>query len=86
MKRLILTLASIALAAGLSFAQDLATATETFNSGAAAIASGDKAGALGQFKSALSMAEALGAEGAEIVANCKKQIAPSKIIFLNKVF
>lgn len=74
MKKLILTLASIALAAGLGMAQDLATATETFNNAAASVNAGDKAGALGYFKSALTMAEALGEDGAEIVANCKKYI------------
>lgn len=74
MKKLFATLASLALSAGLAFAQDLAQATEIYNNGATNLNLGDKAAALENFKSALSMAGALGADGEDIVNNCKEVI------------
>lgn len=74
MKKLFATLASLALSAGLAFAQDLAQATEIYNNGATNLNLGDKAAALENFKSALSMAGALGEDGADIVSNCKEVI------------
>lgn len=74
MKKIFATIAAIVLAAGLSFAQDLASATELYNNGAAALANGDKAGALDAFNQALTMAEALGEEGKEVADNCKNAI------------
>lgn len=57
-------------------AQDLATATETFNNGAMELQMGNMEAALTNFQSALEMAEALGEQGAEIAANCKGAIPP----------
>ena len=74
MKKLIATLAALAVAAGAAFAQDLAAVTELFNAGAEAVSSGDKAGALKSFEQAITQAAALGEEGEEIVANCKNII------------
>ena len=74
MKKFILALAAFAMTAGLMSAQDLATATETYNNGAEQFQNGDKVAALDLFKKALTMGEALGDEGAEIVANCKNTI------------
>lgn len=73
MKKFIATLATIVVALGSAFAQDLAAVTELYNSGAEAIST-DKAGALKSFEAALSLADALGEEGQEIVANCKNII------------
>ena len=70
MKRLISTLIAAALCAGFAFAQDLNQATETYNNGATALSTGDKAGALGYFTQALEIAQKLGESGAEIAAKC----------------
>ncbi len=74
MKKLFITIAAVILGASLAFAQDLATVTETYNSGIAAFQAGNQAEALAQLQSALSAAEALGEDGADIVANCKTAI------------
>ena len=82
MKKIILALAALAIAAGMS-AQDLATATSTYNSGAEALTMGNKTDALEYFQKALSIAEGLGDEGADVVANCKNAI-PSVILSIGK--
>ena len=46
MKKIILTLAAVVLSAGVMSAQDLAAATEVYNSGATALAAGNKADAV----------------------------------------
>ena len=74
MKKIISTLAALALAVGYVGAQDLAEITEMYNSGAEAIAAGDKEGALKSFEQAYDLASALGEEGAEIAENCKNVI------------
>ena len=73
MKKLITIVAAI-LCASAVYAQDLATATETFNNGVTANEAGNVEMALQNFKEALAMAEGLGEEGADIVANCKSSI------------
>lgn len=74
MKKIISTLAALALAVGYVGAQDLTEITEMYNSGAEAIAAGDKEGALKSFEQAYELASALGEEGAEIAENCKNVI------------
>lgn len=74
MKKIFVTVIALALAAGAAFAQDLAQVTELYNNGAAALSLGKKAEALENFVQALSAAEALGADGEEVVANCKNAI------------
>ena len=74
MKKIFLALAAAVLSASVVSAQDLGTATETYNNGAEQLQLGDKAAALGLFRQALEMGEGLGDEGAELVANCKKTI------------
>lgn len=74
MKKIISTLAALALAAGYVGAQGLTEITEMYNSGAEAIAAGDKEGALKSFEQAYELAAALGEEGAEIAENCKNVI------------
>ena len=78
MKKLIATIAVLLAAFGAVRAQDLAAATEVYNAGAAAVST-DKAAALKSFEEALSLAEALGEEGQEIVANCKSIIPNIKL-------
>ena len=73
MKKLIIIVATL-LAATSVFAQDMATLTETYNSGITANEAGNVELALQTFKDALVMAEALGDEGAEIAGNCKSSI------------
>lgn len=83
MKRIILVMAAIGLSFGVMSAQDLATATSTFNSGAEALAANNKTGALEYFQKALSIAEALGEEGKDVAENCKNAI-PSTILSIGK--
>ena len=85
MKKIILAMAAFACSMSLMTAQDLATATATYNSGAEALAMGNKTSALEYFQKALTMAEALGDEGADVVANCKSAI-PSVILSIGKEF
>ena len=83
MKKVFLALAAIMMSAAFVSAQDLATATETYNNGASQLAEGDRAAALASFQDALKAAEALGEEGAEIVANCKNVI-PAVVLSMGK--
>ena len=74
MKKIFLTLVAAAMAVLTVSAQDMAQATENYNNGAMELQMGNKDAALGYFQTALTMAEALGDEGAEIAANCKNTI------------
>ena len=85
MKKMFLALAAFVLGAAMMSAQDLASATETYNAGAEALGINDKAGALNHFKEALNMGLALGEEGAELVANCKSVI-PGLILSIGKEY
>lgn len=71
MKKIIATIAAIVLVAGAAFAQDMAELTEVYNAAAAQLDEGNKAGALENFNKAIIMAEAIGEEGAEILAQCQ---------------
>ena len=57
MKKFVLTLAAMIMAAGIVSAQDLATATETYNNGAEQLSLGNKEAALSSFQEALAMGE-----------------------------
>ena len=83
MKRFIATIAAVALASSMMFAQDLASVTELYNNAAAALSSGENENALKGFNDALAQAEALGEEGLEIAGNCKG-IIPKIILSLAK--
>lgn len=83
MKKIILVLAAALFSAGVMSAQDLGQATETYNSGATALADGDKAAALEFFQQALKEGEAVGDEAAELVNNCKTTI-PKLILSIAK--
>lgn len=76
MKKIFLFFAAAVLAAGTVSAQeqDINQVTETFNNGVMELNMGNKEAALGYFQSALTMAEALGEEGAEIAEDCKTNI------------
>lgn len=83
MKKVLVIIISLVLGTvGLS-AQDLAQATEAYNNAATALAEGNKTGALDFFNQALSLAEALGDEGAEIMERCKSTI-PSLMLSIAK--
>ncbi|MDO5442263.1 MAG: tetratricopeptide repeat protein [Bacteroidia bacterium] len=71
MKKLVLTLAAVVLSAGLMSAQDMAQATEKAQAANEALVAKDYATALAGFKEALTLAEACGEEGAELVGTCK---------------
>lgn len=85
MKKLFIAVAALFVSAAMMSAQDLATATETYNAGAEALGINDKASALTHFRSALEMAEQCGEEGAEIVANCKNVI-PGILLSIGKEY
>lgn len=75
MKKLLLSIAAVALSAAMLSAQEatLAEATELFNNGAEVVNT-DKAAAMDYFQKALTMAKALGDEGTEIISQCKNLI------------
>ena len=83
MKKLVLTLAAVILSAGLMSAQDMAKATETAQSANDALVAKDYAKALAGFKEALTLAEACGDEGAELVGTCKSVI-PNIVLSMAK--
>ena len=74
MKKIILMFAAVIMTAGVMSAQDINQATESYNNGAMELQMGNNGAAIEYFQSALTMGEALGDEGAELVANCKKAI------------
>ena len=74
MKKIILFFAAVAMSAAAASAQDINQATENYNNGAMELNMGNKDAALNYFQTALTMAEALGDEGADIVTNCKNTI------------
>ena len=74
MKKIFLMLVAAAMTALTVSAQDINQATENYNNGAMELQMGNTDAALGYFQTALTMAEALGDEGAEIAANCKNTI------------
>ena len=83
MKKIILTLAAVILSAGMMSAQDMAQATETAQAANEALVAKDYATALTGFKEALTLAEACGEEGAELVGTCKGVI-PSIVLSIAK--
>ena len=82
MKKIFLTVMVALCTMGIVAAQDLEKATEIYNNAAAAIEN-NKAEAITLFEQALEMAETLGDEGAEIVAQCKG-ILPKLYISVGK--
>lgn len=74
MKKIFLSFAAVMMAAGIMSAQDINSVTEVYNNGAMELEMGNKEAALGYFQSALTAAEALGEEGAQIAENCKNTI------------
>ena len=83
MKKIILTLAAVILSAGLVSAQDMAKATETAQTANEALVAKDYAKALEGFKEALTLAQACGEEGEELVGTCKSVI-PSIVLSIAK--
>lgn len=83
MKKIVLVLAVALLAASMASAQDMETATSTYNMGAEALQMGNKADALKYFQDALKQAEACGEEGQDLAENCKS-IIPSATLSLGK--
>ena len=74
MKKFVLAIASLVLAAGLASAQDMAQATELYNNGATAITMKNWSEALDYFQKALAMGNEIGEEAGELVTNCKNAI------------
>lgn len=83
MKKIILTLTAVILSAGLVSAQDMAQATETAQSANEALVAKDYAKALAGFKEALTLAQACGEEGEDLVGTCKSVI-PSIVLSIAK--
>jgi len=74
MKKIIITLATLLVAAGVSFGQSLKEATEAAQAAQAAFEAGNAADALQGFRSALTIAEGLGEEGQSLAEQCKTAI------------
>ena len=74
MKKIILAIAAMVMAAGIASAQDMAQATELYNNGATAISMKNWTEALDYFQKALEMGKTIGEEADELVANCKTAI------------
>ena len=83
MKKIFLMLVAAAMTALTVSAQDMAQATENYNNGAMELQMGNKEAALGYFQTALTMAEALGDEGVDIVTNCMNTI-PARMASIGK--
>lgn len=83
MKKFILSLIAVAISAGFAFAQDMEQATEAAKNANEALVSKDYATALTGFKEALTLAQACGEEGEELVGTCKGVI-PSIILNIAK--
>ena len=79
MKKIFLFFAAVVMTAGVLSAQDINQATESYNNGAMELQMGNNGAAIEYFQSALTMGEALGDEGAELVANCKKAICSASL-------
>ena len=79
MKKIFLFIAAAVMTAGVVSAQDINQATESYNNGAMELQMGNNGAAIEYFQSALTMGEALGDEGAELVANCKKAICSASL-------
>lgn len=83
MKKVILSLIAVVLSAAFASAQDMEQATETAKNANEALVSKDYAKALAGFKEALTLAQACGEEGEELVGTCKGVI-PSIILNIAK--
>ncbi len=79
MKKIFLFFAAVVMTAGVLSAQDINQATEAYNNGAMELQMGNNSAAIEYFQSALTMGEALGEEGAELVGNCKKAICSATL-------
>lgn len=86
MKKLILMTAALVFGAGVMAAQDLGSATEKYNAGAEALQIGSNESALKYFEEAIAIAEALGAEGADIYNNCKGVIPQIQLSIAKDLF
>ena len=74
MKKIFLLFAAAVMSAGVMFAQDINQAIENVNNGNMEFEMGNKDAALTCFQTALTIAEGLGEEGADITATCKNTI------------
>ena len=71
MKKIFVLLAAVVMTAGVVSAQDINQATEAYNNGAMELQMGNGDAALTNFQNALTMAEGLGEDAAELKDNCK---------------
>ncbi len=83
MKKIFLLFTAVAMSAGVVFAQDINQAIENVNNGNMEFEMGNKEAALTCFQTALTIAEGLGEEGAEITTTCKNTI-PTIMLSIDK--
>lgn len=83
MKKIILIVAATFFALTTAMAQDMAKATETAQAANEALMLGDNPTALNGFREALTMAEACGDDGAELVNTCR-DIIPRILLAMGK--
>lgn len=83
MKRILITLAAVILSAGILSAQDMSQATETAKMANESLQAGNNELALSGFQEALTLAQACGEDGAELVGTCK-DIIPKIMLSIAK--
>ncbi len=86
MKKIFLFFAAVVMTAGVLSAQDINQALELYNNGAMELQMGNNSAAVENFQNALTMGEALGDEGADLVANCKKAICSATLAMAKDLY
>jgi outer membrane protein assembly factor BamD (BamD/ComL family) len=86
MKKIFLLFAADVMTAGVMSAQDINQATEAYNNGAMELQMGNTTAAIENFQTALTMGEALGEAGADLVANCKKAICSATLNYAKDLY
>ena len=86
MKKIFLLFAAAVMTAGVMSAQDINQATEAYNNGAMELQMGNTTAAIENFQTALTMGEALGEAGADLVANCKKAICSATLSYAKDLY
>ena len=86
MKKIFVLLAAVVMTAGVVSAQDINQATEAYNNGAMELQMGNGAAALTNFQNALTMAEGLGEDAAELVENCKTGVIAANMAIARALY
>lgn len=83
MKKILLSIAVVLFSFNAVNAQDLETVTNLYNAAVETLSAGDNEGALTQFQSVLTAAQALGEDGTALATSCK-DVIPNIILAIGK--